>query len=260
MDTGFFVSAKLVTLFLQVETWLVVGMTISVLAGVARRRRLSVAAGTTTLAALLVLGTVPLGEMLLRPLEAEYPQPILPERIDGIVVLGGVEDVRATAAWGQPQINEAAERLTVAAALALQHPQARIVFSGGSGQDFGGAPGSASFPDVAGAFFASFGIAPGRISWENLSRNTAENARLSLARAQPREGEVWLLITSAFHMGRAMRSFHAAGWRDLVALPTDYRTGAVWDAVGWDFSGNIPRLNLAIKEHVGRIAYHLFRR
>lgn len=64
-----------------------------------------------------VISILPLGELLLRPLEAQFPPLAAPERVDGIVVLGGVEDPRATELWGQLQINQAAERLTVAAAL-----------------------------------------------------------------------------------------------------------------------------------------------
>jgi uncharacterized SAM-binding protein YcdF (DUF218 family) len=42
---------------------------------------------------------------------------------------------------------------------------------------------------------------------EGKSRNTAENARLSRALAAPGPDDVWVLVTSASHMPRAMRSF-----------------------------------------------------
>ena len=112
MDTVFFILSKLIGLALQVETWLVIGMVVSLAEGRFTRPRLARWSGRVTLAALLVIGIFPIGEILLRPLEAEFPPRAAPAHIDGIVVLGGVEDQRATAAWGEPQLNEAAERLT----------------------------------------------------------------------------------------------------------------------------------------------------
>jgi|GEM_PF-3540221 len=132
MDTAFFILSKLVGLALQVETWLAIGMALSLLGGFLARPLLARRSSGVTLTVLLLIGMLPIGEVLLRPLEAEFPPRVAPVQIDGIVVLGGVEDQRATAAWGQPQFNEAAERLTAAAALAIQHPNARLVFSGGS--------------------------------------------------------------------------------------------------------------------------------
>ena len=67
----------------------------------------------------------------------------------------------------------------------------------------------------------------------------------------------WVLITSAFHMPRAMATFCAAGWRDLVPYPTDYRGGFFWREIGWDFSENLEELNIGIKEWVGLLAYRL---
>ena len=44
----------------------------------------------------------------------------------------------------------------------------------------------------------------------------------------PAPGEVWLLVTSAFHMPRAVGIFRAQDW-PVVAYPVDYQTGAtVW--------------------------------
>jgi hypothetical protein len=54
-----------------------------------------------------------------------------------------------------------------------------------------------------------------------------------------------------------MESFGAAGWRNVVPYPVDYRTGSFTGGVGWDFSSNLEDLNTAIKEWVGRLAYRL---
>jgi len=98
MDTAFFIISKLIGLTLQVETWLVIGMVVSLAAGRLARPHLARWSAVTTLAALVAVGMFPIGDILLRPLEAEFPPRAAPEQIDGIVVLGGVEDQRATAA------------------------------------------------------------------------------------------------------------------------------------------------------------------
>lgn len=255
MDTALFILSKLIGLALQVDTWLVIGMVVSLVAARFARPRLARWSFRSTLAALLAIGIFPIGEILLRPLEAEFPPRGAPARIDGIVVLGGVEDPRATAAWGEPQLNEAAERLTAAAALAIAHPEARLVFSGGSGRLRNTVLGQPDIPSIAVDFFVSLGIDPDRITWEDQSRNTAENARFSYEVAAPASGETWVLVTSAFHMGRALASFEAAGWPEIIPHPVDYRTGSFSDGIGWNLSGNLEILNIAIKEWVGRLAY-----
>lgn len=257
MDTAFFIFSKLIGLALQVETWLVVGMVLSLAARRLARPRLACWSGSVTLAALLAVGMFPIGDILLRPLEADFPPRTAPAQIDGIVVLGGVEDQRATAAWRAPQLNEAAERLTAAAALAIAHSEARLVFSGGNGHLRNAVLGQPDIPSVAVDFFVSLGIDPDRITWEDQSRNTAENARFSYEITAPASGETWVLLTSAFHMGRALASFEAAGWRDITPHPVDYRTGSFIDSIGWNLAGNLEVLNIAIKEWVGRMAYHL---
>lgn len=257
MDTAFFILSKLIGLALQIESWLVIGMVVSLIPGRFARPRLARWSGGVTLAALIVVGIFPIGEVLLRPLETEFTPRAASTWIDGIVVLGGVEDQRVTAAWGDPQLNEAAERLTAAAALAIAHPEARLVFSGGSGRLRDTVAGRPAIPSVAVDFFVSLGIDPDRITWEDQSRNTAENALFSYEVAAPASGETWVLVTSAFHMGRALDSFEAAGWGDIAPNPVDYRTGSFSDGIGWNIAGNLEVLNIAIKEWVGRLAYRL---
>ena len=92
METAFFILSKLIGLALQVETWLVIGMVMTLVAGRFERPRLACWSGGATLAAILAVGMFPIGEALLRPLEMEFPPRAAPAQIDGIVVLGGVED------------------------------------------------------------------------------------------------------------------------------------------------------------------------
>ncbi len=191
---------------------------------------------------------------MLRGIEATYPADPPLGRVDGIVVLGGAEETGPAALSGQPELNAAAERMSAGAALALRFPEARLLFSGGSGAlgDLGREGPNAG---LARQFFEAFGIAPDRILLERMSRNTAENATMSLPVADPQPGEVWVLVTSAWHMPRAMDSFARAGWPAMVAYPVDHRGLAFGRGFRWNLAENLMVLNIATKEWVGRIAY-----
>ena len=66
-----------------------------------------------------------------------------------------------------------------------------------------------------------FGLAPERIRAETRSRNTREHVpRLKQLLGERRRV---LLVTTAWHMPRAMGVFRAHGY-DPIAAPTDYRT------------------------------------
>lgn len=257
MDTLFFIFSKLVGLFLQVETWLAVTLALAVFAGLLGRKGLSAWLSAAAFLAVTLISIFPIGETLLAPLEVEYVAQNNPDHIDGIIILGGAESPRKTLRWNQPQLNDASERLIAAASLAIAHPEARIVYAGGSGRLLDTNAGRAPLPPIAIEVLSSLGIDPDRVIWEDQSRNTAENAQLSFDLVQPAPGETWVLVTSAFHMGRAMASFEAAGWRDVIPYPVDYRTGSFTGGLGWDFSSNLEDLNTSIKEWVGRLAYRL---
>src|SRR5262249_50634996 len=124
-------------------------------------------------------------------------------------------------------LNEAAERMTVVAELARRYPAARILFSGGSAALIFYEGNEAEF---AGQLLESFGIAHERIVLEDRSRNTVENAIFSKALANPKPGERWLVVTSAYHMPRAVGVFRKAGFA-VEAYPVDWRTRGPQDLI-----------------------------
>ena len=70
------------------------------------------------------------------------------------------------------------------------------------------------------------GIARDRITLEDKSRNTDENARFTAAIVHPKPSQRWIIVTSAFHMPRAMGVFEKAGFHP-IAYPVAFRTLAV---------------------------------
>lgn len=257
MDTVFFLVSKLLGAALRPESWLVM---LAVLAFVAQARfkhRLGLFLSGGLVALLVGLAVVPVGGLLLRPLEAAYPMNPPLGQVQGIILLGGAEDMQASRHWGGIQLRGSSERLIAVAELARRYPAARILVAGGGGRlrDIGGTARSEA--RLAADFLVAQGVAEGRLVLEDRSRNTAENARLGRDMAAPKAGEVWVLVTSAFHMPRAMQSFAAAGWTGQVAWPVDYRSSGLVDGLGWSLPENLDLLNLALREWVGILAYRM---
>lgn len=257
MDTAFFVASKLFWLLLRPDSWIVLlsGLT---LAGILwNRRRLALWAAGVELCFLLSLAILPLGDLLVAPLERRYPLGVPPEAVAGIIVLGGAEEGSWTVVGPQVRFNQAGERLTEGVRLARAYPDARLVFTGGSGaiRNLDAAP--VSGVTVAERFFREQGIEAERLVIENRSRNTAENAVFTRDLVQPGSQEKWLLVTSAFHMGRSMRSFETAGWSGVTAWPVDFRARRVMTGSDWDLNRNLDLFSTALREHIGLLAYRL---
>jgi uncharacterized SAM-binding protein YcdF (DUF218 family) len=186
------------------------------------------------LASLLVLaicGFSPLGNALMAPLENRFPA-WNPARgaPDGIVVLGGAFDTVVAPARGEISLNEAAERLTGAVELARKYPNARIVFSGGSGRII--YAGSAE-AELAVRLFEDLGVPASRLITEDQSRDT-------------------------HHMPRAVGAFRRAGF-PVEAYPVDWRTRGLED-LARPFriaSDGLKRTDTAVHEWVGLLVYWL---
>ena len=199
----------------------------------------------------------PLAAWLSLPLEDRFPRPRPPARVDGVIVLGGAVEQLLSERRGIPALNGAAERMTEAVALSRRYPEARILFTGGSGNPLGTALSEA---DVARDLFTSLGLEGSRVLLEPLSRNTWENATMTRAMVPPREGETWLLVTSASHMPRSMGCFRQAGWQ-VTPWPVNYSTlpgGAGWFDPPLSF--RLGQAEWAVREYVGLVAYRLLGR
>ncbi len=221
------------------------------------RRRWGMRLIAVAVAVYAIGALTPLPNALILPLEDVYSRPALKvgETPAGVIVLGGAIDTLTGSARDEIALSEAAERMTAAVALARRFPSTQIVFTGGDG-----ALVYASMPESRAArrFFKDMGVDMTRVRFEGRSRNTYENARYTANMLKPAPGQRWLLVTSAFHMPRAARCFRAAGF-DVTPWPVDYRTRGTEDLLrlppraseGWH------RIDLAVKEWVGLIAYRL---
>jgi uncharacterized SAM-binding protein YcdF (DUF218 family) len=206
---------------------------------------------------LATCGFSPVGNWLLYPLEQRFPA-WDPARgaPDGIIVLGGAIDTEVSAAHRTAGFNSSAGRIIAAAALARRYPNARIVYSGGSANLIFDDAGSEA--DYVLAVFESLGVPRNRVVTERQSRNTFENAVLSKAVAAPREGENWLLLTSAFHMPRSIGIFRKVGFA-VEAYPSDWRLAGAADLLKFTLLSvdALAHTDLAVREWAGLVAYRI---
>jgi uncharacterized SAM-binding protein YcdF (DUF218 family) len=204
---------------------------------------------------LAIAGFSPLGAILLQPLENRFPPPADLAAPAGIVVLGGAIDPDLTIARGVPTLLGSAARLTTGAALARRYPKARLVFTGGSASITGG--GAAEAPSVR-KLWLSLGVPAAQMTFEAKSRNTWENAIFTRALVDPKPDETWLLVTSAWHMPRAMGVFRKAGF-NVIAYPVDYRTyGDARDLRPPQLAiAEMAMMGNAVHEWIGLAAYHM---
>lgn len=254
MSTVFFSFSKLGWLFLRPESVLV----LILFAGLfllwrgrmlAARRTLSLGFGL-----LCLIGVFPVAYPLLGPLERSYaasPQITDPS---GIVVLGGSESTGPDFAGRPAGVNHAGDRLISTMDLARRFPDAVVLYSGGRASLTPAQPGDFEVgPDV----LRTLGLDETRLIVEGQSRSTAENAVQARGMLPPDAGGPWVLVTSAYHLPRAMASFCAAGWNNLVPYPTDYRSGSFWNDIQWNLAKHLDLLNIAVKEWIGLFAYRL---
>ncbi len=205
---------------------------------------------------LIVGGFLPVGYWLLVPLQERFPPtPTSLSDVDGIIVLGGALNPSTTKRWGQAQINLAGDRIVAMVDLMHRFPEARVIYSGGSGSVTHDDLREADFiPDL----LERFGMDPRRVTYERESRNTHENATYAHSLAKPREAERWVLVTSAFHMPRSIGAFRAVGW-DPVPYPVDYQNAEITE-FPFRASKRMHLLAMATTEWVGLVAYRLLGR
>lgn len=260
-ETGmFYALSKVITFILQPSSvlWLALLSGLVLREWVPRLRRTGVALSVFGLLALLLVGISPLANAVILPLEERFPARTaagIQGPVAGIILLGGAEDGWVSTGRGALAVNEAAERITETARLALAHPQAKVVVTGGVANLVN--KGAVGTREIA-QFFQDLGVSPDRLIAETKSRNTHENATLTLPLINAKPGETWLLVTSAYHMPRSVGVFRKAGL-DVVAYPVDFRVRGTEDLTRWfpTMPSGLKRFDTAVKEWAGLIAYRL---
>jgi uncharacterized SAM-binding protein YcdF (DUF218 family) len=202
---------------------------------------------------LVVFGVLPTGQYLTIKLQQPYVKTAeLPRKVTGIILLGGFIDTDIGLTYGTPQLNAAADRLNTFVDMAQKYPYARLVFTSGQGAITQN--GTAEGPMITPLLNRMKAYTRARLTIEEASRTTFENAKYTYDLIKPKVNETWLLVTSAWHMPRAMGAFRAVGWENMVAVPSDYQTtGKV--KFSWNFMENMALSQMALKEIGGMVVY-----
>ena len=205
-----------------------------------------------TLVFFIIIAVAPTGAFMIYQLEKKYHElESLPNKLDGILILSGATNPVLTREYNQISLNGSAERLTESIKLMKKYSNAKIIFSGGSGSIYH----NVTHAEAAKLFFTNFEINLDNIIYENKSRNTYENILFSKKIAKPTINEQWLVVTSAFHMSRALNVADKLGW-EFIPYAVDFKLKKFFS---WQpsiaFLRNIFLFEQGAHEWLGLIAY-----
>lgn len=157
---------------------------------------------------------------LMRPLENRFPAIAVQDlgKADAVVMLGGMIDANSLRG-GRPEFGGAVDRLTASLEIVFRKKADVVLISGGSGLML---QGGLREGDVLRNYLAAQGFPAEKILSEAVSRNTRENAVESGKIISARRLQKIVLVTSAFHMPRAVACFRKAGI-EVIPYPVDYR-------------------------------------
>jgi uncharacterized SAM-binding protein YcdF (DUF218 family) len=254
-----FYLSKLMWALIAPGHFLVALLAIGALMGLGRGRVRRIGTRLCAFVAVIFLfvALFPVGDWALTPLENRYTAQY-PDHVDGIITIGEDEKIQISEARGIPTSLGVLRSYVAFAGLARQYPDARLVFSGGeafhiNGVTFGPAR-------IVHDIMQELGVPVERMIFEDKSRTTYENALLTAGIVQPKPEENWLLVTSAWHMVRAMGCFRQTGWH-VYPVPAGYMTTGRYS---WrphlNLAEHLDTLTIAVHEYYGLLAYWLMGR
>jgi uncharacterized SAM-binding protein YcdF (DUF218 family) len=202
--------------------------------------------------AVYALSTVFVSSILVSPLENKFPPVAARADAKAIVVLGGGYLDLSPERGGEGSLTSTSEMRAVYGLELEREYGLPLVFTGGKGLD---SSLTGSEAEAAAGLWRRLGVDAAKITIETESVDTRGNAERVYALGGPGP---FLLVTSAFHMPRAVLAFEKAGAR-VIAAPTDYR--AKRGRASWvDFlpgAGSLELSWMALHEYIGLLYYRL---
>ena len=197
------------------------------------------------------LTTTPISNALLRGLESDFDVPENPQG-DVIILLGGGVADGAPDLTGIGAPSEQMIARIVTAVRLQKRLKIPIIISGGTVYKH-----IKLEAPVVKRFLVDLGVPSDMIIMENKSRDTRENARFS-GEICVRSGYIRpLLVTSAFHMKRAVKCFHKAGIA-VSPAPAGFKS---WPnrRYGWNdyLPGRFTDISIVTREYLGLLFYAL---
>ncbi len=257
------IPAKLLTTLVRADFWLWLGLLAMLWAMWRRWHRIATWILISIVACVTLVGFVPVGGLWLAPLESRFPaNPDLPHAPSAIIILGGAEDTATAAAWDAISVNGAGDRFLQGLRRAQEFPTVPVLFAGGSFDPTRDALLQGGSDRVA-RMLRETGDLGQRVFTADTARNTTEHpadiqAFLDARGIDPTEQNPLLIITSAFHMPRAIGVFCEVDLGSMVADPTDYRSipdRQVTHALRWNYAKNLAQLQVAFREWAALVTY-----
>ncbi len=230
-----------------------------------RRRKLQTALIVTAIAVLWLGGNPFISSLALRSLEWRYLPPNPVPWAEAIVVLGGGTDP-AEYPRSTTEINGSGDRVLYGALLYKEGKSPLVLLSGGSITFLGKHPSTPA--EQMAEIMKWMGVPESAMVLQTKSQNTYEDALYCSQILKDRGIKRIILVTSAFHMPRAVGLFEHQGFK-VIPAPTDYKvTQQSWDnLVHGDLQSKmvalLPDVNdmsliaLTLKEYIGIAVYSL---
>ncbi len=230
-----------------------------------KRHKLQTTLIALALAVLWLGGNPFISSLTLRSLEWRYLPPNPMPWAEAIVVLGGGTD---PAEYPRPttEINGSGDRVLYGALLYKEGKAPLVLLSGGSITFLGTHPSTPA--EQMAEIMKWMDVPESAMVLQTKSQNTYEDALYCAQILKDRGIKRIILVTSAFHMTRAVGLFEHQGFK-VIPAPTDYKvTEQGWNnLVHGDFEAKLvallPNINdmsltaLAIKEYIGIAVYSL---
>lgn len=274
-----FVVSKIVTFVLLPPGLLVLLLVAALALGCRKKRKPALVLAGVAAFLLYALSARVVSDLLILPLEDRYPPLASQADIAGnggvgsdgagsdgeaakapVVVLGGGSVDRSPEEGMRASLCPEPEKRLVYGLKVARELKRPLIFSGGrtwQGREI------ESEADAARTFIARYFVASGvaasggGVSYDDLSRTTRENARFA---ARLSGSPSVILVTSAYHMPRAVLSFRKEGLSVLPA-PTDYKANRSPYTIA-DFlptSEAFGNSYKALHEYLGLVGYSLAR-
>jgi len=251
------IAKSLTTPIVWVLVLLVLGLVLTRPGG---RKRLFKTGRILLLAGILLLAVLslkPTANLLIYPLESQYP-PVAPEnlgKLDVLVVLGGglhpCGPLRPEADLGKYSY----PRFCQGVRLFRQSDPGLIAFCGGPDE-----PGNKSEAEIMRTLATDLGIPAERIVVETQSHNTFENIANLAYLLPPGQGRRIGLVTSALHLRRSVGVLARQFPHDtVVPIPVFY----AYEPTGWGRGSFVPTVSsleqstIALHEWLGLLWYRL---
>lgn len=255
MDAIFFYCSKFLWLLIEPDNLITLGFVITLILLLTQRDKLAKKLLYPLTTITLIIAIFPVGSWLIYPLETHFDtQPQLPEKVDGIILLGGSFITSTSQYWGNIQTNDFADRIHQFITLMRRYPNAKAVFTGGNANPIHHRPSEAHY---AKQLFSLMGVDHGQILYETQARNTFENALFSKEIAKPKADEHWIVISTAWHLPRVVGVFCKQQW-PVIPYPADFHTDPRYlFTPDIDLGDHLNLLNFGTREWLGLLVYYL---